>query len=98
MGYLTDLIDAYQDEHGAPSDASIARAIGAAPQTISSWRKRGIRRIPDPDLLKQLAAFIGVDEADVLLAAGHDAGYTSDIPTPTPPPPPPRGKSRNQSA
>lgn len=75
MGQLTDLIDEYKDRNGNPSDASIARAVGIAPQTLSSWRKRGIRELPDADTLRRLAAFLRVDETTTFYAAGVDAGY-----------------------
>lgn len=81
MNYLVALIDEYKDAHGAPSDSSIARAIGAAPQTISSWRRRGIKDPPSPDLLKKLAEFIARDyETVVLRAALLDAGWVTDKP------------------
>jgi transcriptional regulator with XRE-family HTH domain len=75
MSRLVGLIDDYKDRHGQPSDASIARAIGIAPQTLNSWRKRGIRELPAPDTLRRLASFIGVAEQVTFYAAGVDAGY-----------------------
>jgi transcriptional regulator with XRE-family HTH domain len=72
---LVDLIDDYKDRHGQPSDRSIARAIGVAPQTLSAWRKRGIRELPAAETLRRLASFIGVDEKVTFYAAGVDAGY-----------------------
>lgn len=87
MSRLIQLIDEYKDTHGAPSDSSIARAIGAAPQTISSWRKRGLKRPPDPDTMKALADLIGEDYENVVLrAALLDAGWVTETePDPTPP-------------
>lgn len=91
MSRLIALIDEYKDTHGAPSDSSIARAIGVAPQTISSWRRRGIREVPDTDRLRDLAGFIGRDYVTVVLrAALIDSGLAreSDFEsTPTPPAP-----------
>lgn len=69
MGSLVQLIDEYKDAHGNPSDSSIARAIGAAPQTISSWRTRGIKGLPDRQLLEALAQFMHLDYEDVVLRA-----------------------------
>lgn len=87
MSRLVDLIDEYKDTHGAPSDSSIARAIGAAPQTISSWRKRGIKSPPDPDTLRALAGFLGLDYQGVVLrAALLDAGWIDEDPGPNPRP------------
>lgn len=74
-GRLVALIDDYKDRHGQPPDASIARAIGIAPQTLNSWRKRGIREMPNADTLRRLAAFLSVGEEVTFYAAGIDAGY-----------------------
>lgn len=82
MSRLVALIDEWKDAHGAPSDASIARAIGAAPQTISSWRKRGIKEPPNVESLRKLADFLRVDyERVVLRAALLDVGWISEEPT-----------------
>jgi transcriptional regulator with XRE-family HTH domain len=86
MSKLLAIIDAYKDTHGQPSDASIARAVGIAPQTISSWRKRGIRELPARDTMKQLAAFMHVSYDDVLDAALIDTGYMEERPQSDPPP------------
>ncbi len=84
MSKLIALIDEYKDAHGAPSDSSIARAIGIAPQTISSWRQRGIRQLPEPETLRSLAAFIGRDYASVVIpAAMADIGYLEQDEWPT---------------
>lgn len=81
MSQLLALIDEYKDTHGAPSDSSIARAIGVAPQTISSWRKRGIKHPPNPETLRQLAALVGKDyERVVLRAALLDVGWIEEDP------------------
>lgn len=82
MSQLLAIIDAYKDAHGQPSDASIARAIGVAPQTISSWRKRGIREAPDVTALKRLAELVQLPyENYVLQAALVDAGYRDTMPS-----------------
>lgn len=75
MSRLVDLIDEYKDKHGQPSDASIARSIGIAPQTLNSWRRRGIRELPAAETLRRLADFIGVGHEATFYAAGVDAGY-----------------------
>jgi transcriptional regulator with XRE-family HTH domain len=81
MSELLRIIDDYKDRHGQPSDASISRAIGVAPQTISSWRRRGIRQAPEIDTLRRLAQFVGVPyEEYVLQAALVDAGYRDTMP------------------
>jgi len=78
MSQLLALIDDYKDRHGNPSDASIARALGVAPQTISSWRKRGIRELPARDTMTRLADFMRVPYDDVLRAVLVDIGYMKD--------------------
>jgi transcriptional regulator with XRE-family HTH domain len=76
VSQLLALIDEYKDTHGAPSDSSIARAIGVAPQTISSWRKRGIKEPPARDALWRLAELLSLDyESVVLRAAIVDSGW-----------------------
>lgn len=76
MSQLLAIIDAYKDAHGQPSDSSIARAIGVAPQTISSWRRRGIKNPPDHESLRALATLAGVDyESVVLRAVLLDVGW-----------------------
>lgn len=82
MSELVRIIDDYRDTHGRPSDASIARAIGIAPQTLSSWRKRGIRELPDAATLRALASFVGLPyDGYVLEVALYDAGWRDDMPT-----------------
>jgi transposase-like protein len=79
MSRLIALIDDYKDRHGQPSDSSIARAIDVAPQTINSWRKRGLRELPASDTLERLADFLLVDyEGVVLRAALMDTGWLPD--------------------
>ena len=81
MSELVRLIDDYRDAHGQPSDASVARALGIAPQTLSSWRKRGIRELPDPESLHALARLTRRDYATVVLPAVlRDIGYLEDTP------------------
>lgn len=72
---LLAIIDTYKDRHGQPSDSSIARAVGVAPQTISSWRTRGIRDLPNYETLTALAGLVGLSYRAVLDAALVDAKY-----------------------
>lgn len=89
MSRMVDLIDIYRDTHGRPSEASIARAIEVAPQTINSWRNRGIRELPDVAIMERLAIYLNVPYRAVLEAALVDAGYASpdDYPAPERPAP-----------
>lgn len=76
MSHLLAIIDEYKDAHGAPSDSSIARAIGIAPQTLSSWRKRGIKELPSRDTLWELARFTRRDyQTEILPAVLRDINY-----------------------
>lgn len=72
---LTDLIDDYKKRHGMPSDRSIARAIDASEGIISAWRSRGIREIPNHEILERLADYLHLDYEEVFYAARVDAGY-----------------------
>jgi transcriptional regulator with XRE-family HTH domain len=82
MSKLLALIDEYKDAHGQPSDASIARAIGVAPQTISSWRQRGIRDAPSVDTMRRLAEFMVLPYREyVLQAVLYDIGLDDYMPT-----------------
>lgn len=81
MSELVRIIDDYRDSHGQPSDASIARAIGIAPQTLSSWRKRGIKEPPEPETMRALARLVGESyEEYVLPAALVDSGFLDAMP------------------
>jgi transposase-like protein len=69
MSRLVAIIDAYKDQHGQPSDSSVARAIGVKPQTLSSWRKRGLKEPPARDALRELARITRLDYETVILRA-----------------------------
>ena len=79
MSELIALIDQWKDAHGQPSDASIARAIGVAPQTLSSWRKRGFATRRPRRRVEAVAEFFGVPYEEYLLQAVLvDAGFRDD--------------------
>ena len=94
MSKLLAIIDAYKDTHGQPSDASIARAVDIAPQTLSSWRKRGIRDLPEADTIRRLSDFLRVSYVTVFHAAAVDAGYLDAMPASEDPDPPQSGEVR----
>lgn len=86
MTRLLQIIDDYKDRHGQPADAAVARAIGIKPQTLNSWRKRGMKKPPDNRSLRELARLAGVDyETVVLRAVLLDIGWAdpgdADAPT-----------------
>lgn len=58
-----------------PSEASIARQIGVAPQTVNSWRHRGLKELPNKETLRELARVLRVSDDVVFYAAGVDTGY-----------------------
>jgi transposase-like protein len=79
MSRLLAIIDAYKDTHGAPSDSSIARTLGIKPQTLSSWRTRGLKVPPNPETLRAIAKLTGLDyQRDVLQAALLDADWIEE--------------------
>lgn len=79
MTRLLAIIDDYKDRHGQPADAAVARAIGIKPQTLSSWRKRGIKQPPNNQSLRELARLAGVDyETVVLRAVLLDIGWADN--------------------
>lgn len=79
MSRLVSIIDVYRDLHGQPSDSSVARSIGIKPQTLSSWRTRGLKEPPNREALQKLADLVGLDyEHDVLRAALLDAEWIEE--------------------
>jgi len=71
---LYSIVQRHQDNFG-PSASEIARRIGAAPQTVSSWKTRGLRALPEKKLLVALAQLTHTPYGDVLSAALRDTGY-----------------------
>lgn len=82
MSELVKIIDEYRDAHGQPSESSIARAIGVAPQTVNSWRKRGIRQPPAVDTIDRLAEFLGLPRDYVGSVVAYEIGLLSEAPEP----------------
>lgn len=81
MSELVRLVDEYRATHGMPADASIARMMHVAPQTISSWRQRGIRSLPSETTLRALARVLELPYEDyVLQVALYDAGWRDNLP------------------
>jgi hypothetical protein len=71
---LYSIVQKHMDNFG-PSASEIARRIGAAPQTVSSWKARGLRGLPEKRLLVALARLTHTPYGDVLTAALRDCGY-----------------------
>jgi len=90
---LYAIVQRHQDNFG-PSASEIARRIGAAPQTVSSWKTRGLRALPEKKLLVALAQLTHTPYGDVLAAALRDTGYIpedADVPMERPVPEKPAG-------
>lgn len=79
---LMRLIDDWRDQHGQPSEASIARAIDVAPQTISSWRKRGIKEPPALDTLHRMADYMSLPRDYVGSVVAYDIHLVDVMPEP----------------
>lgn len=80
---LMKLIDDHRDRHGQPSEASIARAIGVATQTVNSWRSRGVRQPPERKTMERLAELLGLPFEDyVLQVVLYDCRLRNTMPEP----------------
>ncbi|AFR47978.1 hypothetical protein KTR9_1338 [Gordonia sp. KTR9] len=75
---LWSLIQAHLDEYGV-TDAEFARRMGVSPQTLNSWKKRGVRQLPSRDKLESVAELTRNTYAHVLDAALVDAGYRNEL-------------------
>lgn len=76
-GALWDLIQEWMDSIAyPPSQRRLAGRLGVSATTVTDW-KYG-RGWPAPDLLKKLAAEIGVPYERVLDAVLRDRGYRED--------------------
>ena len=82
MSELLRIIDEWKDRTGQPSDASIARAMGMPPQTLDSWRSRGMKAVPrNLEPLRRLAELTGLDYTDVIVqAVAVDVGLRDEMP------------------
>lgn len=81
MTELARIIDGYRDRHGQPSYASIARGIGVAPQTLDSWRHRGMEQTPrNLEPFRKLARLVGLDYSIIASAVAVDVGLQDVMP------------------
>lgn len=74
MGDLWSIVQRHIDAYGVRA-ATIAKRMGTSPQTLDSWKHRGVRALPSKRLLLALARETSTPYGEVLLAALHDAGY-----------------------
>lgn len=74
MGYLWDIAQAHLDAYGVRA-AALARRMGTSPQTLDSWKNRGVRSLPTRELLEALARETRTPYPVVLDAALRDIDY-----------------------
>ena len=74
MGHLWDIAQAHLDEYGVRA-AALARRMGTSPQTLDSWKNRGVRSLPSKALLEALARETRTPYEEVLDAALRDIDY-----------------------
>lgn len=73
-GRLYAIVQQHLDDYGV-TEAEFARRIGTSPQTVNSWKQRGVRSLPDKQLLVGVSDVTRRPYDEVLSAALHDAGY-----------------------
>lgn len=77
MGELWSIIQGHLDRYGV-REAEFARRMGTSPQTINTWKVRGLKRLPERWLLEAVARETMTPYVNVLHAALLDTGYSSD--------------------
>lgn len=81
VGHLYAIVQRHIDTYGV-REAELARRVGTSPQTINSWKNRGVRGLPSREILRKLADVTRTAYGDVLEAALMDAGYIDPRPAP----------------
>ncbi|MFI5783534.1 hypothetical protein [Nocardia sp. NPDC051570] len=79
MGQLIDLIQRHLDRYGV-KHAEFARRIGATPSAVYSWKRRGVKQLPDKQILEGITEVTGFPYWQVLEAALIDSGYRDPRP------------------
>src|SRR5690625_2943046 len=74
MSKLWAIIQAHLDEYGV-REAAFARRMGTSPQTLSSWKHRGLKQLPERWLLEAVAREARTTYEAVLEAVLDDIGY-----------------------
>jgi transcriptional regulator with XRE-family HTH domain len=100
MGELWKIIQAHLDKYGV-REAEFARRMGSSPQTLNSWKNRGLKNLPSKALLAAVAEQAHVPYGLVLNAALHDIGYIGGHPAmsgqfPIPQPAVPAGDAKEE--
>lgn len=73
-GHLWRIVQRHLDAYGVRA-ATLAKRMGTSPQTLDSWKHRGVRALPSRELLEALSAETRTPYAEVLAAALRDIGY-----------------------
>ncbi|WP_186812663.1 hypothetical protein [Cellulomonas composti] len=76
MGHLWQIVQKHLDEYGV-REAALARKMGTRPQTLNSWKNRGLKQLPERRLLDSLAVATRTPYETVLEAALADTEYRS---------------------
>ena len=74
QGHLWSIIQKHLDDYGV-REAEFARRIGTSPQTVSSWKNRGVRSLPAKHLLVGVSDVTRRPYDEVLTAALYDTNY-----------------------
>jgi transcriptional regulator with XRE-family HTH domain len=74
MSYFWDIAQAHMDAYGVRA-AALARRMGTSPQTLDSWKNRGLKKLPERRLLEALARETQTPYGEVLTAVLRDIGY-----------------------
>lgn len=69
-----ELIQAYQDKHGA-SDRALARRVGVSATLVGKWKAGNFVELPKKDRIEALADQMSVSYDVLLRAFLHDIGY-----------------------
>lgn len=72
--HLWQIIQKHLDDYGV-REAEFARRIGTSPQTVNSWKLRGVRSFPEKSLLVGVSNVTRRPYSEVLDAVLHDTGY-----------------------
>lgn len=74
MSELWKVIQGHLDKYGV-REAEFARRMGSTPQTLNSWKNRGLKQLPDRRLLEAVADLTRTPYFRVLDLALFDIGY-----------------------
>jgi transcriptional regulator with XRE-family HTH domain len=74
MSNLYDIAQRHLDAYGVRA-AALAKRMGTSPQTLDSWKNRGLKTLPSRRLLEALARETGTPYGDVLTAVLRDIDY-----------------------